>query len=189
MSAFETPRRPLIEPEVFLKRYREGWQKETVLQGARDAVSAHWQASRAMGVDLIALKMLEKLRKLKPAEAQRTYDNIRLYQRLLGLNFLEQGDLFDGQSLSTEVTAAVNGMAALIRAEQEGYEAGRAGTPGDHEHNPYRDKPGPGSEVYAAWMNSWRDGAADRSPKTITDIEPRPGGERNPEDPDPEDAR
>lgn len=154
----KTSNRAEVEPEIFLSRYRTVAEKFRDVTKIKAAHKAEVKVSESIGVDLDALKWVEKLAKMDPRKAQSVFRNSVLYVRWLGLNFLDQEELFDAAQSTAGLTASIVATQAAWRAGDEGYKAGVAGVPLDE--NPYA----PGAETHQRWATEWHDGASDRPP-------------------------
>lgn len=137
-----------VPPEVFLRHYREirdlkGAHAETGM-----AVARAKKAAKGAGIDLDALKMLEKLADLDTDEAELQIAHLQAYAKWIELPIGTQIAMF-GQP----ETPAVNPEAAdehrEWQAADDGATAGQAGHLRDT--NPYPT----GSAVHVAWDKSW----------------------------------
>lgn len=156
MSVAPTVNRTEIEPELFLSRYRTVADSHRNAEEAKAALKAEINISKSIGINIKAMKILEKLRKMEPREAQAAFRDVIRYARWLGLNFLDQEDMFDAANESTAgLTAKVVATQAAWEAGWKGYDAGKSGVPLDE--NPYA----PGTETHQRWASEWHDGAAD----------------------------
>jgi ribosome modulation factor/uncharacterized protein (UPF0335 family) len=174
----ETADRTQLEPEIFLKRFRSIADKATDAEDAKAAWKSEVEAGKASGVDIKALKLVYKLRKMDTRDAQAMLRHTILYLRWLGLNLLDQEELFDSAGPSTTgLTEQVIATHAAWEAGNQGYQAGKAGHPLDS--NPYA----PGTETYQRWGAEWYDGADDKKsgPPGTKDIKPKDDGP-HPED-------
>lgn len=174
-STDERPVRQQVEPEFFLKRYRDIADAKRDTEEAKQLWKAELHAASGSGINVKALKLCDKIRKMAPVEGQAYIRETILYLHWLGYNVLEQEVLFADQA-TAGLTDDVVSTHRAWEAGRAGYEAGRAGTPLDA--NPFK----PGSEEYARWSTEWRDGSDDR-PNT-RDIFPRTHEDGNPEDPE-----
>lgn len=179
-SRTETVDRTQIEPEFFLKRFRDIADKALNAEEAKAAWKAEIQAGKSGGIDIKALKLVYKLRTMDPRDAQSMMRHTLLYLRWLGLNLLDQQEMFTGDGPSTAgLTEQVIATHAAWEAGNQGYQAGKAGHPLDS--NPYA----PGSETYQRWAAEWYDGADDKPiPPGSTNIEPKEDDGPHPEDGD-----
>jgi ribosome modulation factor/uncharacterized protein (UPF0335 family) len=173
----ETVDRTQIEPEFFLKRFRDISDKALTAEEYKAAWKAEMEAAKSSGVDIKALKLVNMLRKMDTRVAQAMLRHTILYLRWLGLNLLDQEELLDSAGPSTTgLTEQVIATHAAWEAGHQGYKAGKAGHPIDT--NPYP----PGTETHQRWAAEWYDGADDSSnPSGATDIQPRDDGP-HPED-------
>lgn len=170
-----------MEPEYFLKRYREIGDKARSSDKAKAAWKADIQVAKSAGVNVKALKLVDKLRKMDPRDAQSLMRDTILYMRWLGLNILDQEELLGDNASTAGLTERVVSTHATWEAGVAGYKAGKEGRPIDD--NPFR----PGSETHQAWASEWLDGHSDaelETPPEVTDIQPRKHDEENPEDSD-----
>lgn len=152
----KTSKRAEVEPEIFLSRYRTVSDRHRDSEEAKAAWKAEVNVSKSIGINLKAMKIVEKLRKMEPREAQTTFRDTILYLRWLGLNLLDQEDMFSAAADSTAgLTAHVVATQAAWEAGWQGYDAGKAGMPLDQ--NPYA----PGTETHQRWASEWHDGSAD----------------------------
>lgn len=175
-SRTEAPNRTEIEPEVFLKRYRDIADKDMPLEEAKAALKSEIQAAKSSGINVSALKLIGKLRKMEPRDAQAFMRDTIRYMRWLGVNLLDQEELFDIGAPTAGLTEKVIATQAAWEAGHQGYKAGKAGHPLDA--NPYA----PGTETNQRWVAEWYDGADD-STQNAKDIQPKDdGGGGNPED-------
>jgi ribosome modulation factor/uncharacterized protein (UPF0335 family) len=173
----ETADRTQLEPEIFLKRFRSIADKALEAEDAKAAWKSEVEAGKAGGIDIKALKLVLKLRKMDTREAQAMLRHAILYLRWLGLNLLDQEELFDSAGPSTTgLTEQVIATHAAWEAGNQGYQAGKAGHPLDS--NPYA----PGTETNQRWAAEWYDGADDKgTPPGTKDIKPKDDGP-HPED-------
>jgi len=180
----ETVDRTQMEPEIFLKRFRDIADRALDAEGAKAAVKAEMESGKAAGMDIKALKLVNKLRKMDTRDAQAMLRHTILYLRWLGLNLLDQEELLDSAGPSTTgLTEQVIATHAAWEAGHQGYQAGKAGHPLDA--NPYA----PGTETYQRWAAEWYDGADDSpKPPGAKDIKPKDDNGPHPEDPDEEDG-
>lgn len=176
-SRTEAPNRTEIEPEVFLKRFRNISDKDLPVEEAKAARNSEVQAAKSSGIHIGALKLVNKLRKMDVRDAQAHLRYTILYLRWLGLNLLDQEEIFDSAGASTAgLTQEVISTHAAWEAGTQGYKAGKAGHPLDS--NPYA----PGTETNQRWAAEWYDGADD-STQNAKDIRPKDDGDGgNPED-------
>lgn len=166
-----------IEPEFFLKQYRDIQESADTADEVKADHKSKMQAAKSAGIDIVALKLVHKLRKMEPRDAQSTMRNTILYLRWLGVNILEQEELFTESTAG--LTAHVQATQAAWEAERQGHRAGKDNAPLDT--NPHR----PGSEEHQRWVIGWHDGAQDRKASAkpgIQDISPHDGDGPNPED-------
>jgi hypothetical protein len=138
-----------VPPETFLRHYRE----------IRDAKSAHADTGMALarakksakgdGIDLDALKLLEKFADLDKDEAELQLTHLRLYAEWIELPIGTQLDAF-GQH--TRPSEAETQKQRDHDAQLAGEGAGRAG------HQRQDNKHPPGSSLHVAWDKGWLKG-------------------------------
>lgn len=178
----ESPRpiaRQEIEPELFLKRYRHIADAARDSDGAKALWKSEISAAKGSGINIKALKLCDKIRRMTPLEGQSYLRYTILYLRWLGCDILDQEDLVSDEQTS-DITAHVMQTHKAWEAGNQGYKAGKSGSPLDA--NPHR----PGSEEHSRWAIEWRDGQDDRNGVGARDIHPGHHDEGNPEDPPPE---
>lgn len=158
-----------IEPEVFLSHYRSIAEETDAVGDAKAARDARVNSAKASGVNIKALKLVHKLQKMDPRDAQATLRYTILYLRWLGLNLLDQEEMF--ATTTTGLTDHVSATHAAWEAGRQGYTAGKAGEPVDS--NPHA----PGSELHQRWAQEWYDGADDRTNPGPKEIRPKDDGE------------
>lgn len=143
-----------LEPEAFLRAYRNIGDKKQV----RDQADADWKAqfekAKSSGFDTAAIKLAIKLKKMDPAKAKDLLLKTVTYLRLLGVTILDQQEMFD-----TPVSGLTEGLLATHAAwesEKDGYAAGKRGDPVDA--NPKL----PGTAEHQAWAQGWYDSRDDQ---------------------------
>lgn len=168
-----------IEPEYFLKRYRDIADKARDSEAAKAAWKGEINLAKSTGINTKALKLVDKLRRMEPRDAQSLVRDTVLYLRWLGLNILDQEDLLAVGSSTTGLTQHVISTHAVWEAGKAGYDAGKAGVPLDS--NPFA----PGTETHQRWVSEWRDGFEDGKGHAAPGgsiIQPKDHGTDNPED-------
>lgn len=150
-----------LDPNRFLKLYRELRQARTPME---TAVSAYRMARKRMkdaGVDEVALAMLERLAKLDEAQASLHLRNLSRYADWTGANIgLKQGELF-GASDEDTPSQEEAGLFNEQLAEENGHKAGRARDSADT--NPHEA----GSAAHAAWARGWHRGQGEEVMQTF----------------------
>lgn len=177
----QPPGRTQIGPEYFLKRYRDIGDKEHIVDKAKAAWKADIQVAKSTGINVKALKLVDKLRGMDPRDAQSLIRDTILYLRWLGLNILDQEELIDDGPSTAGMTSYIVATHAAWEARKAGYAAGKKGRPVDS--NPFA----PGSETHQRWASEWLDGHADAeslAPPGNKDIQPHNHDGENPEDAD-----
>lgn len=170
--------RPEVDPEFFLKRYRDIAEVKDLSEEAKAAWKAVMEQAKASGIDIDAYKLVNKFRKWDPRKQQSVFRHFVLYINWLGINFLEQEEMFSNGPPTTGMTQHIVATHARWEAGRAGYEAGKSGTPLDACPHP------PDSEEHQAWCKEWRDGDADRPGSSARDIKPKDGDDHHPEDGD-----
>lgn len=144
-----------LAPERFLHLYREIKDTKRLKDEAAAAHKAAREAAKAAGMDMNALKIVEHLASLDDADAELRMRETLRYAAWMGLEVGTQTDLFGGDG-GPKLTDKIVGQHAEWKAEQDGYDAGKAGKPRD-------DNPLPGaSPLRARWDAGWHDGRAQR---------------------------
>lgn len=144
-----------LAPEQFLAHYRAIKDTKRVKDEAAAAHKAAREAAKAAGVNMNALKIVEHLSNVDDADAEIEMRETLRYAAWMGLEVGTQSDLF-GSNDGPKLTDKIVGQHAEWKAEQAGYEAGKAGKPVD-------ECPYPGaSPMREHWSSGWRDGAAIR---------------------------
>src|SRR5262249_14098472 len=133
-----------VPPETFLKHYRAIRDLKAAHADAAMAVARAKKAAKNEGIDLDALKMLEKLAALDDDEAELRLRHLSGYSKWLNLPIGMQADLFGSPEAAT-VSAQAAAEQAEWQAGDEGRDAGRAGR--ERDENPYEA----GSAEYVAW--------------------------------------
>lgn len=169
-----------IEPEIFLKRYRDIGDKARLSDKAKAAWKAECEKAFASGINGKALKLVNKLRKMEPRDAQSLMRDTVRYLRWLGLNILDQEELLADTPSTAGLTSFVLASHAVWEAGSAGYSAGKTGKPIDE--NPFA----PGTETHQRWASEWLDGHADAEGLAqlgAQEIQPRShDGDENPEE-------
>lgn len=137
-----------VPPEVFLRHYREIRDLKDAHAETGTAVARAKKAAKAAGIDLDALKMLEKLADLDTDEAEMQLSHLQIYAKWIELPVGMQGNFF-GQPEAAAVPPEAAAEQAEWDASDGGKQAGAAGHARDT--NPYP----PGSGMYVAWDKSW----------------------------------
>lgn len=140
-----------VPPAVFLKHYREIRDLKQAHAETGTAIARAKKAAKNDGVDLDALKILEKLADLDTDEAEMQIKHLQIYAKWLELPIGMQLNMF-GQPEPATVDAKDAEEQREWVAGSRGYEAGEAG----HERtiNPFEA----GSAEHVAWDKSWTRG-------------------------------
>ena len=140
-----------VPPAVFLKHYREIRDLKQAHAETGTAIARAKKAAKNDGVDLDALKILEKLADLDTDEAELQIKHLQIYAGWLELPIGTQLNIW-GKPEAATVDAKAAEEQREWAAGGKGYEAGEAGH--ERETNPHE----PGSAEYAAWDKSWARG-------------------------------
>jgi len=137
-----------VPPEVFLRHYREirdcaGAHADTGMALARAKKSA-----KASGIDLDAVKLLQKLTDLDTDEAAMQLRHLGIYLRWLEAPIGTQFNFF-GDSDTPQPKAEARQQQKDWQAGQTGLEAGRHGE--QRDQNPNK----PGTSAHVAWDKAW----------------------------------
>lgn len=140
-----------VPPEVFLRHYREIRDAKSAHADTSMAVARAKKAAKGAGIDLDALKLLERLADLDSDEAEMQMRHLRTYAAWIGLPVGSQLSMF-----SEPAPAAADAKAAAEHREWAAGDAGlAAGRKGDErDDNPHEA----GSAEHAAWARSWAKG-------------------------------
>jgi hypothetical protein len=137
-----------VPPDVFIRHYQEIRDTKHAHHDTGMAVARAKKAAKADGIDLDALRLLEKLADLDTDEAELQLRHLRQYAAWIELPIGSQLNFFG------EATTA-NPKAAEFRewsAGGVGFDAGKAGHTRDT--NPHKA----GSAEHVAWDKSWSNG-------------------------------
>jgi hypothetical protein len=140
-----------VPPATFLKHYRDIRDLKDARDDAAMALARAKKSAKNDGIDLDALKMLEKLSKLDVDEAEMQLKNLRMYAAWIELPIGSQIDMF-GKPEPAAVDAKDAAEQAEWQAGGDGYKAGEAGH--QRDTNPFSA----GTAEYVAWDKSWARG-------------------------------
>jgi hypothetical protein len=140
-----------VPPAVFLKHYRTIRDLRQAHAETGTAIARAKKSAKNDGVDLDALKMLEKLADLDTDEAELQIKHLQIYAQWLELPIGMQLNMF-GQPEPATVDAQAAAEQREWAAGGKGYEAGEAGH--ERETNPHEA----GSAEFVAWDKSWTRG-------------------------------
>lgn len=138
-----------VPPEVFLRHYREIRDLKNAHAETGMAVARAKKSAKGAGIDLDAMKMLEKLADLDDDEAEMQIRHLQTYATWLKLPIGTQLGMF-GQPETPAVKPEDAAEHQEWEAGEGGKEAGNAGHARDT--NPYPA----GSAVHVAWDKSWQ---------------------------------
>ena len=138
-----------VPPAVFLKHYREIRDLKDVAADASAAVARAKKAAKNAGIDIDALKMLEKLASLDADEAELQIKHLQTYAAWIELPIGAQLDMW-GKPEAATVDDKTAEEQREWAAAGEGYKAGEKGD--ERDANPHHE---PGSAEYAAWDKGW----------------------------------
>jgi hypothetical protein len=161
-----------VPPETFLHHYREIRDCKRAHADTGMAVARAKKSAKGAGIDLDALKMLEKLADLDTDEAELQLRNLRIYARWIELPIGMQTNFF-GEPEPATVSAKAAAEQREWDARDKGAADGRAGH--ERDNNPHLV----GSPERAAYDRGWIDGnkiwlkgqakiAAEMGPATTT---------------------
>jgi hypothetical protein len=140
-----------VAPAVFLKHYREIRDLKDAHQEAGAAVARAKKAAKNAGIDLDALRLLEKLADLDPDEAELRLAHLRNYAAWVGLPIGAQLDMF-GKAPVAEVPPEEVEKQREHDAKTAGQAAGKSGD--ERQTNPHV----PGDAQHVAWDKAWLKG-------------------------------
>lgn len=140
-----------VPPEVFLRHYREIRDTKQAHSDTGMAVARAKKAAKAAGVDLDALKLLEKLEDLDTDEAEMQLRHLQIYAKWIELPVGSQLNFF-GDPEAPQVKQQTAAEQREWNAGEAGNQAGRNG----HERgtNPHKA----GSPEQVAWDKAWAKG-------------------------------
>jgi hypothetical protein len=141
-----------VPPEVFLKHYREIRDLKDAQADAAAAVARAKKAAKNDGVDLDALKWLEKLAGLDTDEAELQIKHLQIYAKWIELPIGMQLDMW-GKPEPATVDAQAAEEQREWAAGGDGYKAGEKGDQ-QREDNPHEA----GSAEHVAWDKGWTRG-------------------------------
>jgi hypothetical protein len=141
-----------VPPEIFLKHYREIRDCKSAHADTAMAVARAKKAAKGAGVDLDALKLLERLADLDSDEAEMQMRHLQTYAAWINLPIGAQPSLFGAGSAPPAADAAAAAEHREWAAGDAGAIAGRKGE--EREANPHEA----GSAEHAAWARSWAKG-------------------------------
>lgn len=139
---------PNVPPEAFLKHYRAIRDATRSKEDAVMALARTKKAAKGDGIDLDALKDLERLAKLDDDEAEVRLRHMHQYAVWANLPIGTQLDAF-GQHQIPKPKQKAEAEHQQWTASDSGYRAGRSGRPRDD--NPHE----PGTEAHVSWTNGW----------------------------------
>jgi hypothetical protein len=140
-----------VPPDVFLKHYREIRDCKDAQADAAAAVARAKKAAKNVGIDLDALKWLEKLAGLDTDEAELQLKHLQLYAKWIELPIGMQLDMW-GKPEPATVDAQAAEEQREWAAGGDGYKAGEAGH--ERDTNPHEA----GSAEHVAWDKGWARG-------------------------------
>jgi hypothetical protein len=151
-----------VRPEVFLKHYRSIRDCSSAHKATGSDLSLAKKSAKSDGVDLDALRMLEKLAKLDGDEADLILRHLSAYAQWAEMPWGSQAELFGMPKVPPEEAQKQR----EYEAAEEGKRAGKAGEP--RENNRYSE---PGSPEFVAWDKAWKKASAafNREQKAIAD--------------------
>jgi hypothetical protein len=138
-----------VRPDVFLRHYREIRDCKTAHHDTGMALARAKKSAKGDGIDLDALKLLEKFADLDTDEAEMQLSHLRQYAAWIELPIGTQLDAF-GQHKAPSLAETEKQRAHTARSDGEA--AGKAG----HERGTNRY--GPGTAGYVAWDKGWLKG-------------------------------
>jgi hypothetical protein len=137
-----------VPPDVFLRHYRTIRDLKDEHASTGTALARAKKAAKGDGIDLDALKMLEKLADLDTDEAELQIKHLQIYAGWLKLPIGTQLNMW-GKPEAATVDAKAAEEQREWEAGSNGYKAGEAGH--ERETNPHEA----GSAEYVAWDKSW----------------------------------
>ncbi|MCL2427896.1 MAG: hypothetical protein FWD12_01525 [Alphaproteobacteria bacterium] len=142
-----------VRPDVFLRHYREIRDCKSAHHDTGMALARAKKAAKGEGIDLDALKLLEKFADLDRDEAEMQLTHLRLYAEWIELPIGTQLDAFgQHQAPAAKPSEAETQKQRSHDARWAGEGAGRAG----HERQANRYEPG--SAEHVAWDKGWLKG-------------------------------
>jgi hypothetical protein len=141
-----------VPPEVFLRHYREIRDCKSAHADTGMAVARAKKAAKGAGIDLDALKLLERLADLDTDEAEMQLRHLRTYAVWINLPIGSQLALFGGQAAPVAADAKAAAEHQEWAAGDAGAAAGRKGD--ERDTNPHDA----GSAERAAWSRAWAGG-------------------------------
>lgn len=141
-----------VPPDVFLRHFREIRDCKTAHGDTGMALARAKKSAKGAGIDLDALKMLEKLADLDTDEAEMQLRHLQLYAKWIELPIGSQLNFF-GEPQPATVGAKAAAEQREWVAGSAGYEAGKAGS--ERDTNPHQA----GSVEHVAWDKSWTNGS------------------------------
>lgn len=142
-----------VRPDVFLKHYRNIRDLKAEQKDAAAAVARGKKAAKNDGIDLDAMKLLEKLADLDTDEAELLMRHLREYAKWIELPVGMQTTMF-GEPEPATVSAEQAQEQREWAAGEAGATAGKAGH--EREDNPHDA----GSPEHVAWDKAWSKGFA-----------------------------
>lgn len=164
-------------PDDTVKLFIEAERLKGKVDEANGKLRGHLKLMEERGVNLKAVALLRKLRKLDSDEATLLMRDVARMGRWLQVPLFSQGEMFaadDAGDTSTEGKQAV----AEDEAEREGFEAGKGGRKATDSRFQ------PGSREHQAWSRGWLSGqaqiAAGMTDDPVKAAEARAAGGRRP---------
>jgi ribosome modulation factor len=164
-----------VTPQTFIKYLQSITRLKAACDEANSAYRTERKRAESDGIDLKALALFEKLRKLDNDDATGRLRRLSQYAKFMDLPWGAQLDMFSPETVITEEDAQI---AAEFKAASDGYQRGIAGD--SSEDNPY---PG-GTQEHVAWHKAHKEAVSKREASGATEKKPRgrPRKSGNPED-------
>jgi hypothetical protein len=137
-----------VPPDTFLRHYREIRDAKDAHADTGMALARAKKAAKGDGIDLDALKLLEKFADLDTDEAEMRLRHLRLYAEWIELPIGAQNDMF-GQPPPPKPDEEETQKQRDFNAKAAGKTAGQAGH--ERQTNPHS----PGTSEHVAWDKAW----------------------------------
>jgi hypothetical protein len=139
---------PDVKPDTFLKHFRAMREVARRKEDIAMAMNGARKAAKTDGVDMAAVKLVEKLAKYDPDEVDVLLRHARDYANWANLQIGSQLSLFAAPAI-IQVPQAAQEAHTEWSADDAGYDAGRRGMLRDD--NPHD----PGSAQFTSWDKGW----------------------------------
>ncbi len=173
--------KPNLSPDTFLEHYRYIRRAKVALDEASSDYRGTRKRAKAVGIDLVALAMMERLAAMDADAAMLRMKQLGYYGTLASLPCFTQTDLFGTHGVPAPTEKSLAEQAAFD-AEEDGRFAGAGGEPRDNNIHVA------GTDLHTHWDTGWREGKtlfdrrAEEAGTVVSKPRGRPRKSGNPED-------